>query len=421
VLLRTPAHRYESPHPGPWETVLSVIDQAAVAQRLRGRGPLPHGPLDPGDGAPASQAALRAWLRLHAALCLRPAFALDMLERSAGDPAAALSASGELLPCSEGELGERVRGLARAGFRALPVCSPDYPEALRTLVDAPPLLFVCGDAAALGRRSVAIVGARAATSYGLGVARGLSAALAARGIAVVSGLARGVDAAAHRGALAAGGPTVAVQGCGPDVVYPAEHRRLRAEIAGGGAVISELPLGARPRAAFFPLRNRLISGLAEIVIVVEARERSGSLITARHAADQGREVMAVPGPLTMPTSGGSNRLLRDGATPLLELSDVIDRLEAGSPLPVAGEPAAIAPSERSRPQQSPPDAAARLLIGLLEHEPMDREALARRLDWPTERVESVLLELELEGLVQEDRDARLRPRPGGLFDGGGSG
>lgn len=399
---------------------MSVIDEAAPAQRLRGRGPFARGPLDPGDGASASQAALRAWLRLHAALCLRPAFALELLERSAGDPAAALAASGELLPCSEGELGERVRGLARAGFSALPVCAPDYPDALRTLADAPPLLFVRGDVSALGRRGVAIVGARAATSYGLGVARALGEALAARGITVVSGLARGIDAAAHRGALASGGPTVAVQGCGPDVVYPAEHRRLRAEVAGVGAVISELPLGAPPRAAFFPLRNRLISGLAEIVIVVEARERSGSLITARHAADQGREVMAVPGALTAPTSGGPNRLLRDGATPLLELADVIDRLEASGPLTVAEESPTGASPDQARPASSP-DAAGRRLLELLGREPMDREALARRLGWPSERLESALLELELEGLVREDRDGRLRPRPRGLFDGGGSG
>lgn len=389
-----------------------MTNEAALAQRLRGQGPLVLGPLDPHDAEPAVQAALRAWLRLHHALCLRPAFALECLERSGGDPVGALAASGSLIPCAQHDVAERIAALARAGFGALPVTSPEYPSRLRTLIDAPPLLFVRGEAGLLGERAVAIVGARAASMYGLGVARSLAEALAARGIAVVSGLARGIDAAAHRGALAGGGPTWAVQGCGPDIVYPAEHRRLRAEIVAGGAVLSELPPGAPPRAAFFPLRNRLISGLAELVVVVEARERSGSLITARHAADQGREVMAVPGPLTAPTSGGSNRLLRDGATPLIEIEDVLDRLGVSDPLPAssaAGAGRAIGPL----------DSATRTILEALEAEAMDRDTLARRLGWPSERLEPLLVELELEGRVAEDRDGRLR-LPAGL-DGRGSG
>jgi DNA processing protein len=384
------------------------MNEAAPAQRLRGEGPLAFGPLDPLHESSEIRAALRAWMRLHHALCLRPAFALDCLERSAGDPVAALAGSGAGIPATQREVAERVSALARAGFCALPVTASAYPERLRTLPDAPPLLFVRGDVSTFAGRAVAIVGARAATSYGLGVARSLAEALAERGVAVVSGLARGIDAAAHRGALEAGGPTLAVQGCGPDVVYPAEHRRLRAEIGAVGAVLTELPLGAPPRAGFFPLRNRLISGLSELVVVVEARERSGSLITARHAADQGREVMAVPGPVTAPTSGGPNRLLRDGATPLIELDDVLDRLESAGPLPDRALPSGDSPKPEASTDSI--SEASRTVLQALRAEPLQRDALARRLGWATERLEPLLLELELEGWIDEDRDGRLRPR-----------
>ena len=180
--------------------------------------------------------------------------------------------------------------------------------------------------AALAAPCVAIVGPRAPTAYGRVVARALARALASAGLVVVSGLARGVDAEAHEGALDAGGRTIAFQACGPERVYPAEHRRLAARIAASGAVVSELPPGTPPRAPHFPLRNRLISGLSLAVVVVEAREQSGTLVTARHAAEQGVDVLAVPGPIDAPTSRGTNRLLRDGAKPLLDVRDVLDAI-----------------------------------------------------------------------------------------------
>ncbi len=246
------------------------------------------------------------------------------------------------------------RKLARIRARLLPFSSDAYPERLRRLVDAPPLLVVRGDPSVLRAPAVAIVGARAATHYGRTVARDLAATLARAGLVVVSGLAVGVDAAAHEGALEAGGLTVAFQACGPDRVYPAVHRRLADRIARAGAVVSELPPGTPPRSPHFPLRNRLISASSLAVVVVEARRRSGSLITARHAADQGVDVFAVPGPITAPTSQGPNRLIQDGAIPLLTPTDILEPLSRTLSLPLTelrpggSEAAASDPSVEER-------------------------------------------------------------------------
>ncbi|HEX2485541.1 MAG TPA: DNA-processing protein DprA, partial [Myxococcota bacterium] len=274
--------------------------------------------LDPRDDAPEALAALHAWLALQRRLALRPQ-----------DARAALASDADALlaSCAAADPDPRARAaLARAGVVGLPWLSPRYPERLRRLTDAPPLLWVRGPLDALAAPAVAIVGARAASCYGRAVAQALGASLARVGIAVVSGLARGVDAAAHEGALEAGGVTLALQGCGPERVYPAEHERLARRIAERGALVTELAPGTPPRPVQFPLRNRLISALSRAVVVVEARERSGSLSTARHAADQGVEVLAVPGPIDAPTSRGANRLLRDGARPLLEVRDVLDAI-----------------------------------------------------------------------------------------------
>jgi DNA processing protein len=214
---------------------------------------------------------------------------------------------------------------------------------------------------------------------------------------VVSGLARGIDAAAHEGALEAGGATIAFQACGPERVYPAQHRALAGRIGAQGAVVTELPVGTPPRAAYFPLRNRLISALAEAVVVVEARERSGSLVTARCAADQGVEVWAVPGPLDAPTSVGPNRLIQQGAGLLLEAGDVLQALgiEAREP---------CAPAQDGRPQGP----LARAILRALRHRPQPRDELAAALASPPAALAAALLELELAGRVREDRDGRLR-------------
>ena len=286
---------------------------------------------------------------------------------------------------------------------AVPFTASAYPERLRTLPDAAPLLLVRGDPAVLRRRAVAIVGARAATAYGLEVARRLAGPLAAAGIVIISGLARGIDSAAHREALVAGGLTIAFQACGPDRTYPAGHRDLADEVCASGAVVTEMPPGTPPRPAYFPLRNRLISGLAEIVIVVEARARSGSLVTARCALDQGRDVMAVPGPITAPTSEGPNRLLADGARPVLGPDDVFREL--GIEPPAATNPTkGAAPVAASRREGS----RERAILRSLAREPATKDALAHRLEVSPEVLALDLIELELAGRVGLDRDGRLR-------------
>ncbi|GAB4243650.1 MAG: hypothetical protein OHK0028_22070 [Deltaproteobacteria bacterium] len=225
----------------------------------------------------------------------------------------------------------------RSGVTILPYGASAYPEALRGIPGAPLLLYRAGKAWA-GGDAVAVVGSRAPTGPGREFARILSQDLAAAGWTVVSGMARGIDAAAHRGALRAGGTTVAVLGCGVDVAYPREHAELREAILEKGAIFSEYPPGSLPLPHRFPERNRIVSGLSRGVVVAEAPERSGALITARLALEQGREVMAVPGSPWFTHTAGSNRLLREGATPVCSAADVHGVL--GSPAPsVAGAPA----------------------------------------------------------------------------------
>jgi DNA processing protein len=349
--------------------------------------------LDPADPRPAARAALGDWLALQRALGLKPQLAVELIRRYL-DPRRALAASSSALPSFD--RAAEIAALARAGAVGVPLISRIYPARLAALADPAPLLLVRGDAGVLSEPAVGIVGARAATVYGKQVARSIAADLAREGIVIVSGLARGIDAEAHRGALEAGGRTVAVQACGIDRVYPPEHRALADRIAGNGAVITELPLGTSPRRAFFPLRNRLISGLSAAVVIVEARERSGSLITATHAANQGRDVFAVPGPITAPSSRGTNRLLRDGAFVALGADEILDELGV-----VRGQ----------RPQQRAGGAATgplRQILDALADQPASRDELTRRLGREVAQLSVDLLELELDGRIEEDRDGRLR-------------
>lgn len=212
---------------------------------------------------------------------------------------------------------------ASRGIEAIGWTDPRYPRQLAALDERPPLVWLKGNAAMLSRTSVAIVGSRAASPYAVTVAERLAGDVSGCGVAVVSGCARGVDAAAHRGALGGTGGTIAVLGSGVDVIYPAEHAGLAASIARTGALVSEFPLGAPPLRHHFPQRNRLISGLARGVVVVEAGHRSGSLITARYAAEQGREVMAVPGNVLSGRSTGAHALIRDGAAIVETADDVL--------------------------------------------------------------------------------------------------
>ena len=242
------------------------------------------------------------------------------------------------LPAPLREAGRRCRAravqllevAASGGIEAIGWPDPRYPQQLATLDDQPPILWLKGDATVLARPSVAIVGSRAASPYAVAVAERLACDLSGCGVAVVSGCARGVDAAAHRGALGGQGATIAVLGSGVDVIYPGEHAALAASIARTGAVVSEFPPGAPPLRHHFPQRNRLISGLALGVVVVEAGARSGSLITARCAAEQGREVMAVPGNILSGRSAGAHALIRDGAAIVETAEDIIEEIGVGT-------------------------------------------------------------------------------------------
>jgi DNA processing protein len=216
--------------------------------------------------------------------------------------------------------------IEKQGVRLVLLPEEDYPRPLRDIPDPPPLLFVRGTLAETDRFSVGMVGSRHATPYGRNIAERMARELAGRGLTVVSGGAVGIDAAAHRGALAGGGRTLAVLGCGLDVDYPRDHRALFEQVVTQGALISEYPLGAQPEAWRFPLRNRIISGIAMGILVVEAPRQSGALITARCAAEHGRTLMAVPGNIDRQTSVGSNDLLKDGAVVVTETEDILRAL-----------------------------------------------------------------------------------------------
>lgn len=367
--------------------------------------PTDFGLLDSRSPDPTVQRELAAWLRLQATLGLRPQLAAELL-RQTGRPGAALRLSERPCPLTPRDLEQRLSILRRFGVRALPLLAPGYPKRLARLSDPATLLLLrgAGGAEVLSRPAVAIVGARAASAYGLDVARQLASDLAAAGVVVISGLARGIDAAAHAGALAATGLTVAVQACGPEQIYPRQHRALAEGIAQRGLVVTEMAPGTSPLPPYFPMRNRLISALAQLVIIVEARLRSGSLITARHALDQGGEVMAVPGPIGKATSEGANRLIRDGARPVLEAADVLEELDL--PLPRAES---LARAEGRQPD----DPAARRILGEIRRQPASRDDLAVRLGLDPSALAAGIVALELDGWLRVDRDGRLvaAPRP----------
>ena len=293
------------------------------------------------SGRRMTLAQLEPWLRLRAIDGVGDLTALQLV-RHWHSPDAVLQASRDDLiqhGCSP-QLADAIRrgpdgpacrsiereltAIEREHIDVLSLFDPAYPLRLKMIADPPPLLYITGTLTEQDELAVAIVGARRATAAGLVLTEELSHDLAAAGMTVVSGLARGVDAAAHRGALAAQGRTIAVLGCGIDRTYPSEHDRLRRQIEERGAVLSEVPVGAPPHSHHFPRRNRIISGLSLGVVVTEAAINSGSLITAKLAAEQGREVFAVPGFVKEDTSRGTNALLKDGAALIERAQDVID-------------------------------------------------------------------------------------------------
>ncbi len=268
--------------------------------------------------------------------------------------------------------------------------SADYPELLQQISDPPPVLFVKGELTPSDEWAVAMVGTRKATAYGKEVARQVAGELARNHVTVVSGMARGIDGVAHQAALEAGGRTIAVFGCGVDQIYPPEHRQLAQDIIENGALISDYPLGTEPEGKNFPPRNRIISGLSTGAVVVEAGLRSGALITADFAADQGREVFAVPGNIFSPASKGCNRLLRDGAHVVTEARDVLETLHLDQ----------LAEKQVAR-AVLPENATEATIFDQLSHEPSHVDDIARSIDLPIEDVSSTLVMMELKGMVRQ--------------------
>ncbi len=304
------------------------------------------------------------------------------------------------------EAEKEIQSAEKAGCRLLTLGSGEYPPLLRQLPDPPVVLYVRGDAALLSRHAVAIVGTRRPTAYGSQVGHRLARDLAERQLVIVSGLARGIDSAAHRGALEGNGKTVAVLGSGADVIYPRENKRLAEKIMETGAVISEFPLGTSPAPENFPIRNRIISGLSLGVLVVEAAEYSGSLITARLAVDHNREVYAVPGNITSAQSFGPNHLIKQGAKLTDEWIDVIEEFPAEIrmqllPPVAASEEQRDAPKTASLFEESltPEQKAVFDLLRADEAVFVDSILSGARL--PPPRVLTALLELEMRGLVRQ--------------------
>ncbi|MCU0612451.1 MAG: DNA-processing protein DprA [Candidatus Eisenbacteria bacterium] len=287
---------------------------------------------------------------------------------------------------------KQVEALRTGDYRLYTIWDHDYPPSLRNIPSPPVLLYTRGAFLSDDRRAVAIVGSRAATEYGKTVAYDLGRDLATAGLVVVSGLARGVDSFAHQAALDAGGRTLAVLGNGPDVAYPPENRKLMQEIAGQGVVVSEFPPLTSPNPKHFPRRNRIIAALSMGVIVVQARETSGALITAQHALEQGKEVMAVPGPINARTSKGPHGLIKQGAALVEDVDDVLAAL--GEPLPARGS---------RRPDLPVPklDGDEQTLLRALGTDPAHIDALCARTGEPSGRLLARLLQLELKGVVKQ--------------------
>lgn len=353
-----------------------------------------------------------SWLVLEAVPGLGGVLLKRLIERF-GSPAAALSADPSDWTGVDGigpKLAEGFRayrpdrmGISRELDRAeelemdlVGLTDPRYPALLRAIDDPPPFLYIRGELRPEDARAIAVVGARQATGYGRAVTERLSRELAIRGFTIVSGMARGIDAFAHRAALDAPGRSVGVLGSGLDVVYPREHRDLRDAVSRAGALVSEFRLGTPPDPVNFPKRNRIISGLSLGVLVVEAAGRSGSLITARLALDQGREVFAVPGPLGSKTSVGTHALIKQGAKLVEGVEDILEelrpRLEKEDTFPTRGDaltiaPAALLPEER-------------LVYDGLSAEPRHIDEITARLRLHPARTAGVLLQLELKGAAR---------------------
>ncbi|TVQ37033.1 MAG: DNA-protecting protein DprA [Wenzhouxiangella sp.] len=371
-------------------------------------------------------ARARDWLALSLATGLGARRARRLNEHLGGPLAWAEASDRDLRDC----------GLPEASIRALRQPDPDrlqacrqwlkpdhhflitledefYPPLLHEIDDPPPCLFVAGDPALLVRPQIAIVGSRGATRGGLDHAADFSATLARAGFTITSGLAAGVDARAHEGCLAAGGPTIAVVGTGPDIIYPSRNKALGQEIVARGALVSPFPPGTEPRPGNFPARNRLISGMSLGTLVVEASVRSGSLITARLASEQGREVFAIPGSIHNPQARGCHALIRQGARLVESAEEIIEALAplatelAGSLQRLLDRPDAPDLDKSTATPHIEEDGDYRLLLETIGYDPTPIDEIIRRSELTTAHVSSMLLIMELDG--------RVIAHPGGRY------
>ena len=336
-----------------------------------------------GIGAVRIQALIRHFGGLQAAWNAAPA---DLAEAGLGPRIVE-----RVIQARQGVDLERVwKDIARQGIQVLTWEDEAYPGRLKEIEQPPPVLYVRGEYLEEDAFSVAVVGTRRVTPYGRQITEEIARFLAGNGLTVISGLARGVDALAHTCSLQAGGRTLAVLGSGVDKIYPPEHRALAEQIMERGAIISDYPPGTPPEAANFPPRNRIISGLSLAVVVVEAGETSGALITAEFAAEQGREVFAVPGSILAPQSKGTNKLIQEGAQPLLSAADLMQALNLNR----MGE-------QKAARKIIPGDAVEAQLLKALSNEPVHVDEIRNQTGLPIEKVSATLALMELKGMVRQ--------------------
>jgi DNA processing protein len=357
------------------------------------------------------EADLAAWLKLSLTPGVSGEAARRLLRAYGGPERVLAAARGELArhvpdavaaALKQGDVGDALAAAARwledPANRVLTLADAAYPPQLLQIADPPPLLYVKGRAELLSHPAIAVVGSRNATAQGAANAEAFARTLSDAGLTVVSGLALGVDAAAHRGGLAGRAGSVAVLGTGADIVYPARNRALAHELAARGVLVSEFPLGTAALPGNFPRRNRLISGLALGCLVVEAAADSGSLITARLAAEQGREVFAIPGSIHSPLAKGCHALIKQGAKLVESARDILEELRLPLPDAAATRPAAPA---------APASSSASLVLEALGHDPCDRDTLATRSGLGAGELGALLTQLELDG--------HIAALPGGLY------
>ncbi|MER1967468.1 DNA-processing protein DprA [Castellaniella sp. GW247-6E4] len=373
----------------------------------------------------ADEHELRAWIRLGlepglGAARIRDLLAVfgmpqDIYAASTGslarhlDPGLATSMRQAPDQATQTAIDKALDWLHQPGHRLLTLADPEYPAALLALHDPPPMLYLNGRPDLLQRPAIAVVGARSATVGGMDNARAFARHLAQQGWCIVSGLASGIDAAAHEGALEAGpdaGGTIAVLGTGIDIVYPARNRALAHRTAQHGLLVSEFPLGARALPFFFPMRNRIVAALSRGVLVVEAARQSGSLITARLASELGREVFAIPGSIHSPLSRGCHALIRQGAKLVESSEDILEELrQSGFGRPLGSDNAPRAPTPAT--PAPPPGSDADILLRALGHDPASVDALLTRTGWDIARLNGQLGMLEVSGLIERLADGRF--------------